>query len=268
MAGASVAKIGVGAPDRVTGGILVAPAGTTLPTTPSASVSSWTKLGYVGDDGIRPSGTRTSTDLFDWAGDLIYSPQENHSAAFQFRLLSAWDPDVLAEVFGEDNVSTVGSLTTVHETGEPLSVHPWLFDVRDGGKRGRLVIPEGQITAVTESPFVRNGLKAFDCTLTCYKDTSGKKVYRYYDDGSAPLAPTIVSVDPAAFAAAGGEVVEVTGTGFVGTTGVTIDGAGVAFNVISDTKLALVTAAESAGTYDLVVTNATGASAPFTVTYE
>ena len=110
MAGNSVAKIGVGAP-LATGGVMVAAAGTTLPIGVSSATTSFVKLGYVGDDGLRPSGTRTSTDIFDWGGDLIYSPQENHSTQFQIKLLAAFDDDVLSEVFGTDFVTTVGSLT-------------------------------------------------------------------------------------------------------------------------------------------------------------
>jgi hypothetical protein len=270
MAGASVAKIAVGSPHAGatgTGGILVAPAGTTLPVGVVAAATGFTALGYVGDDGLRPAGERTSTPIKDWAGDEIYRPQENHSAAFQVKLLQYIDADVQREVHGTDNVTQVGSLITVHETGEPLGVHPWIFDMRDGVKRERICIPAGQITASTEGAKVNNSLMSYDVTVTCYKDDAGIKVYRYLDDGSSPAAPTVTAVDPSSLATAGGQVIEVTGTGFSGTTGVTIDGAGVAFNVISSTKLAVVSGAEAAGDYNLVVTNATGPSAAFEVTY-
>lgn len=268
MAGNSVAKIGVGAP-LATGGIMVADAGTTLPVGVSASTSSFTKLGYVGDDGLRPAGERTSTPLYDWAGDLIYSPQENHSVRFQFKLLAAFDADVLSEVFGYENVSTVGSLTTVLETGSPLPIHPWLFDMRDGGKRVRIPVPLGQITGVTEGPFVRNGLQSFDVTLECYKDEAGQKAYRYYDDGSAASVPVILSDSPATVAAAGGDLVTLVGANFTGTVDVTVDGdAAPEFIVINDQTLVIATPAQTAGTYSVVVTNATGASAAYSgITY-
>lgn len=270
MAGASVAKIAVGAPDSGvtgTGGILVAPEGTALPVGVVAAVTGFTPLGYVGDDGLRPAGERTSTPLYDWAGDEIYRPQDQHSAAYQVKLLHYLDADVQSEVHGADNVTQVGSLITVHETGQPLGIHPWIFDMRDGVKRERICIPRGQITASTDGAKVRNALMSYDVTITCYKDDAGIKVYRYLDDGSSPSAPTVTAIDPTTLAAAGGEVIEVTGTGFSGATGVTIDGAAVAFNVISSTKIAIVTGAETAGSYSLVVTNATGPSTAFSVTY-
>ncbi|WP_280331482.1 IPT/TIG domain-containing protein [Nocardia wallacei] len=268
MAGNSVANIGVGAP-LASGGVMVAATGTTLPVGVTAATTDFTKLGLVADDGLRPSGERASTDIFDWAGDLIYSPQDTHSTQFQFKLYAAFDGDVLAEVFGEDNVTTVGSLTTVEETGEPLGIHPWLFDMRDKAKRVRIVVPAGQITAVAEDPFVRNALQAFDVTLTCYKDDNGKKAYRYYDNGSAPSVPTISVVEPAGtLATAGGDILYLTGTNFTGTSAATVGATAVLdYLVVDDQHLIITTPAKTAGTQNLVVTNATGPSATFALTY-
>lgn len=268
MAGNSVARIGVAAP-LATGGVLVAAAGTALPTGVSGSTASYTKLGYVADDGLRPSGERTSTDIYDWGGDLIYSPQENHSTQFQLKLYAAFDSDVLNEVFGDENVSTVGSLTTVLETGSTLSIHPWVFDMKDGDKRTRIVVPNGQLTKISEGPFVRNALQSFDVTLQCYKDDSGKKAYRYYDDGSAAAVPSISSRNPSGnLATAGGTLLTITGTDFTGTTAVAFGvTAATAFLVVDDQTLSVVTPAKTAGAYNLVVTNATGPSAGFSVTY-
>jgi hypothetical protein len=268
VAGNSVAKIGVGAP-LATGGILVAPSGTTLPVGVSTAATGFTKLGYVADDGLRPSGERTSTDIYDWGGDLIYSPQENHSTVFQFKLVAAFDADVLSEVFGSSQVTTVGSLTTVVENGEPLDIHPWCFEMRDNNKRVRITVPNGQLTGISEDPFVRNALQAFDCTLTCYKDENGNKAYRYYDDGSSASAPTITAVAPSgSLDTDGGEILVLTGTNFTGTTGVDVGAAAVLdFQIINDQTLSIITPANSAGAHDVVVTNATGDSAGFSVTY-
>lgn len=268
MAGPAVANIGVGAP-LATGGITVLPAGATLPTnvTP-ALVAGGTRLGYVADDGLRPSGERTSTDIFDWGGDLIYSPQDQHAVQFQFKLLSAFDPDTLKEVFGEDNVTTVGALTTVEETGSPLTIHPWVFDMRDSSKRVRIVVPAGQITAAAEEPFVRNGLQGFDVTLTCYKDENGRKAHRFYDNGSTPSAPSIVSHSPASVGAAGGDLVQLNGMNFSGTTDVTVGATPVTeFLVVDDQTLIITVPAKTAGAHDVIVTNAVGASAAYSITY-
>lgn len=271
MAGNSVANIAVGAP-LATGGISVFDAGDSTPTdvTP-LNPSGATKLGYVADDGLRPSGERTSTPIYDWGGDLIYSPQENHSTAFQFKLYSSFDEDVLAEVFGTDNVTTISDLTIVTETGSPLGIHPWMFDMRDGNKRVRIIPDEAQVTGVTEGPFVRNGLQSFDITLTCYKDADGNKARRYYNKNAAADlgAPVISSRVPAGnLATAGGEILVLTGTNFTGTTGVTVGGTAVLdFQIIDNRTLTIITPAKSASTVNIVATNAIGAGSGFAVTY-
>jgi hypothetical protein len=225
----------------------------------------------VADDGLRPSGQRSSTDIFDWAGDLIYSPQDQHSTQFQFKLYSAHDPDVLKEAFGAENVSTIGDLTIVRETGSPLGIHPWMFDMRDGDKRVRITSKEAQVTGITEGPFVRNNLQSFDLTLTCYKDENGDKAVRYYNKAAAAGAglPVINSRMPAGnLAEAGGELVTLIGTNFTGTTNVTVDADVVLdFQVVDNRTLSIITPPQAAGTYPLVVTNAQGASTPLSVTY-
>lgn len=271
MAGNSVANIGVGAP-LATGGISIFAAGATLPTdvVPLAPAGA-TKLGYVADDGLRPSGERSSTPIYDWAGDLIYSPQENHSTAFQFKLYSAFDADVLKVAFGSENVTAIGDLIVVEETGSPLGVSPWMFDMRDGNKRVRIVPPEAQVTAITEGPFVRNGLQSFDCTLTCYKDANGKKAYRYYNKNAAADIglPVVSSRAPSGnLDTDGGELLVLSGTNFTGTVNVTVGGTAVLdFQIVDNRTLSIITPAKTAGAHNIVVTNAVGAGTGFSVTY-
>lgn len=80
--------------------------------------------------------------------------------------------------------------------------------------------------------------------------------------------PTVSSVSPASGAAAGGDLVTITGADFTGTTGVTFDGAAADFNVVSDTKLSAVTPAGVAGPADVIVTNGNGPSTTGTGAFE
>ena len=96
----------------------------------------------------------------------------------------------------------------------------WFFDIRgDGGKKLRICIPDGQASNVTEGPLVPGELQSLTLTLEAFKDAAGKKVYRYYDDGSTPAAPVVTGDAPASVAAAGGDLVTLTGSGFTGTGG-------------------------------------------------
>ncbi|WP_063023812.1 IPT/TIG domain-containing protein [Nocardia niwae] len=81
--------------------------------------------------------------------------------------------------------------------------------------------------------------------------------------------PTIASRAPGGnLATAGGEQLILTGQHFTGTTAVTVGGTAAAdFQVGNDTTLAFITPAKTAGSHNIVVTNATGPSAGFAVTY-
>jgi hypothetical protein len=89
-------------------------------------------------------------------------------------------------------------------------------------------------------------------------DTGGED-YDFDEGGVNDDPPTFESVEPATGPAAGGTVVTISGQNFTGATGVTFDGvAGTAFSVESDTEISVTTPTGSAGTADVVVTNANG----------
>lgn len=73
--------------------------------------------------------------------------------------------------------------------------------------------------------------------------------------------PVLTSVDVATGSAAGGTTIHFIGTGFTGTTGVTVGGsAATSFTAVDDTHLTVVTEAHAAGAATIVVTNGTGPS--------
>lgn len=85
---------------------------------------------------------------------------------------------------------------------------------------------------------------------------------------SASAVPVVSSVSPTSGAAAGGDLVTVTGQFFTGATAVTFDGvAATDFTVVSDSKLVAVTPAGSAGAADVVVTNSAGVSTTGTAAF-
>jgi len=72
-------------------------------------------------------------------------------------------------------------------------------------------------------------------------------------------AATITSITPATGAAAGGTAVVIRGTNFTGATAAGVEGTAMtSFSVIDDTEIHATTAAKSAGTYDVTVTDDSG----------
>lgn len=83
--------------------------------------------------------------------------------------------------------------------------------------------------------------------------------YDFDAGGVNDEAPDLVSVEPTSGAAAGGETLTLTGTGFEGTTAVTVGGAAATdLVVVDDSTITVTTPATTAGAQDVVVTNPNG----------
>lgn len=183
--------IGAGTPNiAVTGGVLAGPLGTPVPTTATATINAAIKpLGYVSEDGLEPQGERTVNAIKDWNADIIAQLQTEHSVRFGLTLYGAWDEDVLTEIYGAENLTvtaatpSVGKLITVTETGSILPNRIWIFDMKTGDKKLRIVLPNAKVSEVTERSFVAGELAGFQVVVEAFKDDDGVKAYRYYDDG-------------------------------------------------------------------------------------
>lgn len=191
MALPSTDVIGPGTPNiSGTGGALAGPLGSPVPTTAIATIDAAIRpLGYVSEDGLEPQGERTVNAIRDWMGDIIAQLQTEHSVRFGLTLYGAWDEDVLGEMFGAENLIVTpatpssGKLITVKETGSTLPNRVWIFDMLNGGRKLRIVLPNAKVSEVTERPFVAGELAGFQCVVEAFKDDAGVKAYRYYDDG-------------------------------------------------------------------------------------
>ncbi|MFD4294138.1 IPT/TIG domain-containing protein [Rhodococcus sp. NPDC058532] len=268
MGSSSTSTIGNAKP---TGGIYWAPLGTAVPVDADAAPGAgFLKLGYVSEGGLTPGGERSTNSIKDWSGDIIAQLQSEHSSRFDFELYAVFDPDVLGVVFGPDNVTVTGpGKVTVTETGDPLPHGVWLWDMAaDGGKKLRILTEDGQPSNVTEGPMVAADLMKFGLTVEAFKNVDGVKTFRYYDSSAASGAPTISAHAPASIAAAGGELVTLTGSGFAGATAVTFGGTAASdFEVVSNSKIVAIAPAKSAGSVNVIVTTPAGASTPHAVTY-
>uniref|UniRef100_UPI003F497C65 phage tail tube protein n=1 Tax=Nocardia suismassiliense TaxID=2077092 RepID=UPI003F497C65 len=192
MALPTTLNIGAGTPNiKATGGILVAPIGTTLPTTAAANPNAAFKaLGYVSEDGLESQGERTVESVKDWNADIIAQLQTEHSVRWGLTLYAYWDADVLTEVFGAgDNVvvtgptPTAGTLIKVTETGAVLPKRAWILDMKHEAKKLRIVLPNAKISQVSENAYAAGNLLGFQITIEAFPDSTGAKAYRYLDDG-------------------------------------------------------------------------------------
>lgn len=161
----------------------------TLPTSATGAVAGFTALGYIGDDGLTETVDRSTDKIRAWGGDTIKVVQTDFSVTYGFTFVEAARGDVLRAVHGDDNVTetaadaTHGAQTAVKINSNELPKSQWIFEVKDGDKRIRIVVPIGQITTVGEITYSDDSVVAYPVTIECFADADGNQVYKYADNG-------------------------------------------------------------------------------------
>lgn len=175
---------------KVTGGVLVGPLGTTLPTNAvSALDPAFIKLGRVSVDGVDRTEERPNTEINDWGGDLIAVLQDKYGITLKFKLLQLMNADVQAAAHGQNNVTVVpASPTTGTEiqakmNAQLLDYGSWVIDAYYMKMSMRLVVPYGRITMVGPLKWVHKELAMYDLTLKPFPDRFNNHAYEYWNDG-------------------------------------------------------------------------------------
>lgn len=165
-----------------TGGVLVDP--TTLPTTATAAVTGASSLGYVSEDGLTEGGERSTEKIKAWGGDTVKVVQTDHSVTYAFTCIESGNAEVLKTMYGADNVTVAGDTIAVVVTGEELPRRSYVFDMRDGDARIRIVVPDGQVASTGEITYTDGGVISYPVTIEALPDTQGRKVFKYIDRGT------------------------------------------------------------------------------------
>lgn len=263
--GLDISQVRVG----VSGLIGTAPLGTTAPTGTSSSLSSFTDLGYVSEDGVTETNDISINPIKAWQNAVtVRNTVTDGSVSYQLTLIQT-DVNVVAAVYGSA-VAADGSIIKRPTTERPHKA--WVIDVIDGTEKIRNWIPDGQITELGDVVYQNGEAIGYEITLTTYPHTSldsgAGSVQTWFASLAAPTAPTITSVLPSG--AAAGAMVKIVGTKFTGTvptTGVTFGGTNAAsFAVDDDGTIYATLPAGAAGSAPVIVTNSVGASAAKTYT--
>lgn len=172
-----------------TGAVAVAPEGTAMPTDArTALASAWDDSGYVSEDGLSVTITRSTTPIRDWSKAAVRNLLTEFGGAIAVAFLQV-DEFAAKRMFGEDNVTVTAATTTTSEVikisigAELPPIEAWCFSMKDGDARIRVLVPRGQMTDVNQIDFKPDAGNVIGGTLTAYDDGTGKSVYFIYDDG-------------------------------------------------------------------------------------
>lgn len=175
----TVNNVAVGKP-AINGAISVAPIGTTLPTDATTTLTGFTSLGYVSDDGAVNGIDADTTTIKAWGGDTVYSGTNGKTITWQTTLIEVLNTDVLKTVFGSSNVS--GSLSTgiaVTLNNEEPDEQVVVIDVILRGALKRVVLPNAKVTEISDITYKDDELVGYEVTFTAFPDSTGNSQYEY-----------------------------------------------------------------------------------------
>jgi len=176
---------------KVTGAVYYAPLGTSLPTDAKTALDAAFKgVGYISEDGLTRSQSRSSNDIKEWGGGVVTTVQTEYKESFKFKMIEALSDIVQKAVYGEKNVEgkldgASTSMTVKHNALEPVS-NAWVIDtVMLDGTLSRIVVPNAKITELGDLAYKKDSAIGYDVTLSAMLDANGNTSYDYYQ---APTA--------------------------------------------------------------------------------
>ena len=149
--------------------------------------------GYISENGITLNINRSTSPLKDWGLNTVRVMATDFTTNITGEFLQM-DEATARTLFGDSNV-TVTAATTAKPATLKLSIgpdmpeqHAFVFNMKDGDRRARIYVPDGQITQVGSPTFVPGAGNVWPFTLECYDDGTGHSVYMFFDNGQTASA--------------------------------------------------------------------------------
>lgn len=192
MAGVNSNEVYLFGPDQstTTGAVFKAAIGATAPTDARTALGTgWSSAaGYLSESGVTLNINRSTTAIRDWGLNNVRTATTDFTTNITGEFLQM-SKDAAETMLGTANVSETAATSSKPATLK-LSIGPemppagaFCFNMKDGNRRGRIYVPNGQITQVGSPTFVPGAGNVWPFTLECYDDGTGHSVYLFFDDG-------------------------------------------------------------------------------------
>lgn len=177
----------------LTGAVYAAPVGTTAPTdTGDAWDAGFKDLGYISEDGITESHEDDVTEIGAWQnGAIVRRMISGTSATYTFTVIETTKTALELYYKGAAivGVDAEGHGEASIEIGLPTSDRrAFGFDVIDGDKIVRWVVPVGEVTERGEITYKNDEPIGYELTITAYPGDDGVHTFKYFSD--LPGLPT------------------------------------------------------------------------------
>lgn len=175
-------EIVVGANGKVWVGAVEA----TLPTDPTATPAGFSDLGYLNEDGLTPTDSKTLESINVWQSFFPVRrivTERDFMVAFVMR---QWNRVTVPLAFGGGSIEEAPADSGVYKYTPPapedLDERAMIFDWKDGDRNYRIVVPRGMVTENVESNIVRSGAADLPITFSVNGDDAAEPWYLLTDD--------------------------------------------------------------------------------------
>lgn len=152
----------------------------------TALTTPYVAAGFISEDGVTESNESDTEKIKAWGGDTVRVVQSDHTVTYSFTFLESKNKDVLKAVYGDDNVTAAGAVTTVNVNASILEHRSWVFEMKDGGHRIRIFVPDGQIINRGEVNYTHAGVISYEVTIEAFPDADGNKAIKVIDSTVTP----------------------------------------------------------------------------------
>lgn len=180
----------VNAKPLVTGGVLVAPVGTTLPTDETVALDAeFQAVGYATDDGVTRSDKISADTKYAWGGDTLAVLFKSRDFTAKLGLAEYLNPVTQQVIYGAAAVTVTAATTTsgakmaIAGSAVPPPHNTWAIEIISGVAKVRIIFPDAQISDLDDVLYKDDDISARGITLTLFPDSSGNYFYEYTNDG-------------------------------------------------------------------------------------
>lgn len=156
----------------VTGEVLVGLTTATAPTGTGGTITGFSGLGYVSEDGVTETRDRSTDTIKAWQNaDTVRTVVTDSTLTYTFTLIETNKATV--ELFYGTTVTAAASdgnfVIVPSNTGGRKS---FIIDVVDGTELIRTYIPKGEVTEVGDKVYASGEPIGYEITITAYNDTT------------------------------------------------------------------------------------------------
>lgn len=176
----------IGTPIDSRGAVATAPLGSTLPTDASTDLDpAFETVGLIGPEGFEIEPVRNTVELDVWGGTVEREVSTSFKETIRTTLMESANAEVLKLVYGEENVEVgVGGAISIRKNASQPAPRVWVFTMKDGDGRRRVVATKGQLKLNGAVTFVHSDAIKYAVEINCMTDANGDTSNEYISDSS------------------------------------------------------------------------------------